>query len=153
MTPEQTVILKALVLAEPSLTTARQTGNDGAIADWLNAPASPAFFGYRSNYTPEQIAAAIDSGITQVDGLSASKRETLLFWANRSHDATLPATIAAINDLCGSQNTLKAAVLDGAKRSLSRAEKALATGAGTSASPATPTWEGQVTSDMASSLR
>ena len=153
LSPAQITALRALVAAEPTLATAILTGNDQAVAAWCNAEASPAFYGWRAKYTSDLIVAAIDAGITQVDGLSASKRDTLLWWAGRDHDATLAATRTAIDDLTGTQNTLKAAVLDGAKRKLTRAEKLLSTGTGSLAVPATTTLDGPITGEDASSLR
>ena len=108
---------------------------------------------WRKNYTPDLISDAIDAGITQLDGLAASKRDSLLWWANRQHDASLAATQAAINDLCGSQNTLKNAVLDGGKRKVTRGEKLYATGTGSLASPGSPGFEGTLTeSDIGAAL-
>lgn len=153
LTTDQITALRALVGAEPSLATAILTGDDQAVAAWCNAEAAPTFYGWRKAYTSELIVAAIDVGITQVDSLTASKRDTLLWWAGRDHDATLAATRTAIDDLTGSQNTLKAAVLDGGKRALTRAEKLLSTGTGSLASPATTALGGPITGEDASSLR
>jgi len=151
MSPEQLTALQIIVAAEPTLSEAVQTGNDAMIAAWLNQLTT--FYVWRKSYTAAQITAAIDVGVTQVDGLSASKRDTLLWWAGRDHDASLASTQAAINDLCGSQNTLKSAVLDGAKRVTNRAEKALANGTGTFAVPGTATFEGDISINDAGLLR
>lgn len=139
--------LRDAILAEtdPTFVEYRTQGATGAMAAFFNAPASPAFYVWRSNYTAEQIAAAIDAGVTQLDGLSASKRESLLWWAGRNHDATQASVQAAINDLCGAQNTLKNAVLDGGKRTLLKGEKLFATGTGTLAAPgALGSFEGNI---------
>lgn len=154
MTPAQITTLRALVQAEPTLASAIQSGDDGVIAAWLNSLASPAFTVWSSQMTVEQIAAAIEVGITQLDGLAANKREVLLWWSERPHS---PKTSqAAISDMCGSQNTLKNALIAAGKRSASRAEKALASvadGNGANATPATLVFEGLVSPDDASSLR
>jgi hypothetical protein len=146
MTPEQLTTLKAAILAETDagFVEYRTQGATGAMAAFYNEQAAPAFYVWRSSYTPDLIANAIDVGVTQLDGLTASKRDSLLWWANRQHDARLAQTRAAINDLCGSQNTLKNAVLDGAKRPVTRGEKLYCTGAGTLASPAAAGFEGTV---------
>jgi hypothetical protein len=52
-----------------------------------------------------------------------------------------------VNDLCGSQNTLKSAVLDGGKRTLMRGERLYATGAGSLASPGATGYEGSISND------
>lgn len=146
MTPQQLTTLKAAILAETNaeFVEYRTQGATGAMAAFYNVEASPAFYIWRKNYTPDLIADAIDIGITQLDGLMASKRDSLLWWANRQHDASLAATQAAINDLCGSQNTLKNAVLDGGKRKVTRGEKLYSTGTGSLASPGATGFEGAI---------
>ena len=138
------VALKAAILADPTLEPLYTIGNMDGLAQALNVTASPAYIVWRDDYTPAQIAEAISVGITQLDGLTASKRDSLLWWANLSHDARKTTTQAAINDLCGSQNTLKAALNDGAKRSATVLEKIFATGTGSAASPGVTTWTGTV---------
>ena len=137
MNDTQKATLKAAILADTALAAIYNNGDLGGLADALNANASPDYIVWRDSYTPEQIALAIDNGITQLDGLTASKRDSLLWWANREHDARAVTAQAAIADLCGSQNTLKTAVLDGAKRKATVLEKVFATGTGTTASPGT----------------
>jgi hypothetical protein len=56
-----------------------------------------------------------------------------------------PAVRAALDDFCGSQNTLKAALQAAEKRNATRAEKLFSTGTGSTASPATMSFEGQLT--------
>lgn len=153
LTSAQIAVLRPLVQAEPSLAQARQTGDDATIAAWLNAEAGPACVAWRSQYTPDLIRDAITNGITQLDGLTGSKRDALLWWAQGAHDARRAEVRAAIDDLTGTQNTLKSALQAGAKRNASRAEKALATGACSSAAPSITTFEGRVSSDDASAMR
>ena len=155
MTPAQLTTLKAAILAETDaeFVEARTLGQTSRMAAFYNVEASPAFYVRSKAYTPALLAEAIDVGITQLDGLSASKRESLLWWANRQHDASLAATQAAINDLCGSQNTLKAAVLDGGKRKLTRGEKLYSSGTGSLASVGSTGFEGTLTeSDIGAAL-
>lgn len=146
LTTEQLGTLKAAILAEndPAFVAARDAGATGEMAAFYNVTATPTFYVWRSNYTPQDIAKAIDNGITQLDGLTASKRDSLLWWAERNHDMTLAQSQAAINDLCGSQNTLKAAMFDGAKRGLLRGERLFATGTGSLAQPGSTTYEGNI---------
>ena len=155
MTNEQLTTLKAAILAEtnPEFVEARTNGQTSRMASFFNGEASPVFYIWRKSYTPDLIADAIDNGITQLDGLTASKRDSLLWWANRGHDASLAATQAAINDLCGSQNILKAAVLDGGKRKVTRGERLFTTGTGSLASPGSAGFEGIFTeSDIGAAL-
>lgn len=148
LTPAQQATLKAYIQNDATLNAQpnNNTGN-GEIANALNAEVSPAWYVWLTSYTPELKARAIDAGITQVDNLTASKRDTLLWWAGRTHDASKAATQQAMSDLCGSQNTLKAALIDGAKRKARVVEKILATGTGSLASPATAGFEGTLTPD------
>jgi hypothetical protein len=140
------VVLKAAIAAETDVAfvAARTQGATGEMAAFYNQPASPAFYIWRSNYTPQDIAKAIDNGITQLDGLTASKRDSLLWWAERSHDMMLAQSQAAVTDLCGSQNTLKTAVLDGGKRTLLRGERMFASGTGSLAAPGSTLYEGNI---------
>ena len=155
MTPEQLVVLKAAILAETdaAFVAARMAGATGTMAAFYNVAATPAFYVWRSEYTAQQISEAIDNGITQLDALTASKRDSLLWWAERSHDMTRSQSQAAVNDLCGSQNTLKAAVLDGGKRTLTRGQRLFASGTGSLAVPGATTFDGTISGDdVASAL-
>lgn len=154
MTPAQQATVKAYIANDGTLSAQpnNNTGN-GEIANALNTEASPAFYVWLTAYTPELKARAIDNGITQVDNLTASKRDTLLWWASRTHDASKAATQAAMSDLCGTQNTLKAALIDGAKRKARLLEKVLATGTGSLASPGTMGYEGAITADEVEYIR
>jgi hypothetical protein len=139
-------VLKAAILAETdaAFVVARQQGATGEMAAFYNQPAVPAFYIWRSNYAPQDIAKSIDNGITQLDGLTASKRDSLLWWAERSHDMTFAQSQAAVDDLCGSQNTLKAAIKDGGKRTLLRGERLFASGTGSLAAPGSTQYEGSI---------
>jgi len=144
LSQDQLPALKAAILAETdaAFVAYRQAGAIGAMAAFYNEPS--AFYVWRSNYSEDQIASSIDKGITQLDALTASKRDSLLWWAGRSHDMRLAESQAAVNDLCGSQNTLKSAVLDGGKRLLTRGEKIFSSGTGTLAAPGATTYEGTI---------
>ena len=135
MTPTQLSTLKAAALTDAMAMAFITSGNDTGLAEWFNAPTNHIV--WRSVLTPDQARAAIIQGAAQLDALTASKRDSLLWWVNRSHDARLATTQAAMADLCGSQNTLKNALLDGAKRNASVLEKIFATGTGTTAAPGT----------------
>ena len=153
LTTEQAATLKVAAQADPAAAAFMAAGNDTELAAWFNAPAAPKFTVWRSAYTPDEKAAAIDVGITQLDALTASKRDSLLWWAGRTHNAALASTQAAMNDLTGSQNTLKNALLAGAKRGASVAEKALASGTGSDAVPATLSFEGSINTNDAAEIR
>ncbi len=149
LTPQQLTTLRAAILAETdaAFVEARTQGATGTMAAFYAQPAVPTFYVWRNNYTPQQIAGAIDNGITQLDALTASKRDSLLWWAERSHDMTRAQSQAAVNDLCGSQNTLKAAILDGGKRALSNGGRLFASGTGSLAVPGATTFDGEISGD------
>lgn len=156
LTTQQLATLKTAILAEtnPDFVFARNNGQNGVMAAFYNVTASPAFYVWKANYTAEEKAAAIDVGITQLDALAGNKREVLLWWANRPHDMRNPTAQAAINDMTGSQNTLKNAMLDGGKRQVKRGERLYCTGTGSLAVPGSTTFEGDVTdTDISAALQ
>lgn len=148
LTPEQLALLKADILADPILAAWAATGMMAQkIAAEYNLPASPAWTVWRSSVTPVEWRAAIigGGGAHQLDALTASKRESLL-WA--VSDTLAPSALAvrtALDDFCGSQNALKGAIQAAQKRTALRAEKLLSTGTGSVASPATMGFEGSLT--------
>lgn len=156
LTPQQLPALKAAIAAatDPEFVFARENGQTGVMASWFNAEASPVFYLWSANYTPEQIVAAIEAGGTQLDGLSASKRECLLWWSRTPHDMRTAVCQAAANDYCGTQNQLKGAVIDGGKRKVKRGERIFCTGTGSLASPGTSTYEGSISdTDISNALQ
>lgn len=116
----------------------------GAIAEWLNA--STSFVCWKSTMTPTEARKAITSGaqLSQLDNLTVGKRDALLYALDESVDTNNSAVRGAIEDLCGTQNTLKAALIAAMKRTVNKAEQLLAAGTGTDAVPATLGWEGQI---------
>jgi hypothetical protein len=156
LSPAQLPTLKAAILAETDagFVADRTASNTPAMAKFYNVDASPNFYVWRSNYSVDQIAAGIEGGITQLDGLTASKREVLLWWAERSHDMRSAASQAAVDDMTGSQNTLKASVLDGGKRKVKRGEKLFTTGTGSLAVPGAAPYEGDISeNDVVAALQ
>ena len=103
--------------------------------------------------TPELARAAIIKGATQLDALTVGKRDSLFYLVSGNLDASDAAVRASLDDLCGLQNTLKGFVQAACKRQASRAEKALATGTGTHAVPATLGYEGVISGNDASLIR
>src|SRR5512139_1892871 len=148
LTTEQRATVKAYILATPDLASKTSgPGTDyGYIASALSAPASPTFYVWRTSYSPEQIRAAmtVNLGTAQLDALTAGKRDSLLWFIGATINPSDTSVQATLDDFCGSQNTLKASLLNGAKRAATLVEKLLATGTGSLASAATLTYEGGV---------
>ena len=146
LTNAQLQTLKAAILADATLNAYPNTA-DGAFdmaRDRLNATASPAFVVWNDAMTPEQFDAGLIAGATQIDALTQGKRDELFMIGARTRDCGNIAVRAAIDDATGSQNVLKAALVATTKRNALLIEKILATGTGTTASPATLGFSGQV---------
>ena len=145
LTTEQLATLKAAILADPVL-NAYPMNSDGdfAIAALLNAPAVPDFIVWRSALTPELARSAIINGAVQLDNLTVGKRDALLYMAQGTLDCRIAAVRTALDDLCGTQNTLKASLLAAEKRKATLVEKILATGTGSDAVPAVTSFDGSI---------
>lgn len=153
MSPEQLQTLKALAQADATAAGYMATGADQALADWLNA-LQPTYYLWRSALTADTSRSAIVKGATQLDSLTAGKRDSLLWLLSESVSPADPDIRQAIDDLCGTQTTLKTALQAAQRRPATRAEKALIlSGTGTYASPATLGWEGTIDVATASSVR
>lgn len=148
LTTQQLQSLKADIVADPVLGQLPNNFESAyQIADAMNTMASPDWYVWRSSVSGDELRNAIigGGGATQLDALTASKRDSLL-WACSDTLTTSNASVrAALDDFCGSQNTLKAALVAVQKRKARRIEKVLSTGTGSSASPATMDYEGTIT--------
>lgn len=148
LTHEQLLALKADIQADPILAQWAATGQMAQeIAAEYNLTAAPAWTVWRSSVTAVEWRAAIigEGGAGQLDALTASKRGSLLWAVEDTLDPSNANVRAALDDFCGSQNTLKAAIQTAQKRQATRAEKLFSTGTGSSASPASMGWEGTLT--------
>jgi hypothetical protein len=142
LTPAQTATLKAAIIADTNLTAQKAAHDTQGIADYLNATST--YIVWRSVMTPDQSRAAVIIGATQLDGLTAGKRDSLFYILSETVSPADPNVRAAIDDLCGSQNTLKNALIAAQKRAATRLEKVFATGTGTTATPGLLVVEGTV---------
>jgi hypothetical protein len=139
LTTAQKVSLNTAIRA-----TALNLEDYGAIADWLNAATT--HVAWKSSLSSIDARKAIVSGdqLGQLDNLTVGKRDALLYALSDNLDTDVAAVRIAIEGLCGTQNTLKAALTAAMKRVTNNAEKILSTGTGTDASPASLGWEGTV---------
>lgn len=128
LSPAQQATLKAFVENDPTLSQHPPTADGAfAIAEALNAEAVPAYPIWR--LVPEADSrAAVLAGGTQLDGLTGSKRESLLFAIGADIDYRLATSRLAIDDFCGGQNVLKAALQATRTRHASVIEKLFASG-------------------------
>lgn len=151
LTPAQMQTLKSLAGADPTAAGYMATADDIALAAWYNTATT--YVIWHPAVTPERWDDHMMEGITQMDGLTVGKRDTLFVVTSRVRDCRDPNVVAAINDLTGSQNTLKARLVAACKRVATRAEQALSTGAGTEAAPGTAAWVGTLSYGEASTIR
>jgi hypothetical protein len=144
LTAAQLATLKAFIASDPTL-SAQPLNTDGAfaIAEAMNAAASPAFTVWRSSVPVEEYRDAVTW--TEVDALTVGKAR---IWEWLTGNMTQPLETArapvrqGLADCWGAATTTRAALLAAAKRSATIAEKLFATGTGTVASPATMEVEG-----------
>lgn len=164
LSPAQSATLRLAVLAEPSLATATQTGDDFAIAAWCNALTDPAWVVYRSVLSRHDILTktsptgtsftwAGGAYITRAQGERDAFRE--MFNDTGTVNPGDPKIQSAFLDIFsgagGAVN--RAHILALSKRPATNAERVLSTGLGTDPNPATLTFEGEVSQGEASMLR
>lgn len=144
--PSQYAALKAAIAADPILSAYPNT-QDGAYMmcqDRLNVAFSPTFYVWQDQLTPDIYDSGLIAGATQIDALTQGKRDELFMIGQRTRNCNDVNVRAAIADAVGSQNTLKAAMQAIQYRPALYVEKIYATGTGTTASPATLVFAGQV---------
>ena len=146
---QQLSILKTAIAAEtdPTFVSLRNAGSTGLMAEWLNGPST--FTVWRTAVPQDEI---MQNGFdwVQVDNLSVGKAriwEWLFSNDNRTMNPSKPNVRAGIDECWKGTSAMlavRAAIYVHCKRVATRAEKVFATGVGTDASPATLSWEGQV---------
>jgi hypothetical protein len=146
LTPAQLQTLKAAIESDPVL-NALPNNTDSAfeIAAQFNADASPAFVVWNTRVSVDEI---MRNGMdwARVDNLTVGKAR-IWDWLSRlgTFDASKANVRAGIDAAwvgTAADLAVRASVYTHCKRNATRAEKALATGAGSDASPATMTFEG-----------
>lgn len=151
LTAPQMQTLKALAAADQTAAGYMATADDVALAAWYNEPT--AYVIWHPAVTPERWDDHMMQGITQMDGLTVGKRDTLFVVMGRTRDCRDQNVRTSIDDLTGTQNTLKGVLQAACKRVATRAEQALSTGAGTTASPGTAAWVGTLSYGVVSMIR
>lgn len=161
LTTPQLQALKAAILADQEL-AAQPNNSDGnfAIAAALNQPATPAFYVWRTSVAITEI---MQNGFdwTRVDNLTAGKARIWEFMtaANQVNPslANVRAGFLATFSVAADQVT-RQGIFNHSQRQATRAEKLLATGAGTTATdqgvgPATMGFEGALSFDDVAQAR
>lgn len=170
-------VLRAVVLEEPTLETARINGDDYAISDWCNAVASPAYKVWNTTTPTATIGDAITWGsLTPVDTPDGTATFTNRALAAQAKQLNLQILIQGRETLSTGRSNIRSGLQDaltdlptgtsGAlrnggwqavkliiQRNATNAEKILTSGAGTATTPSDLVFEGQVTPTEASLLR
>lgn len=166
LTPAQCTTLKALAMADQTAAALIAAGNDIALADWFNTPTAD--YIWRSSVPVDEVFDAITwANLTPVDvpdDSAAYTNRALLCQAKqinlqillqgRERVAAAKAAVrgglsdALLNVPSGAAGAAQGAGWAAVKAVISRfgtrAEMALASGAGTQASPSTPAFDGQL---------
>ena len=159
LTPQQLTTLRALVQAEPTLATARQTGDDSAICAWLNEVTTTAV-------KPRTIVARNVLGELGLAGATMLEKIENFGLVPRIGDDLEPLRIATkwgMRMLQGDGLDIGNATTRGLLAGLAQAgiitaderdaALAMALQPATRAEAALPNWSGMVSSDDASSMR
>lgn len=122
---------------------------NAAIAGWYGLFPAVDFWGWKTSQSRMENRRAVMNTAgagNQLDGLTAGKRESLIFGLDDTIDCRLAAVRTTIDDWCGGQAVLKAAIIDSFKRKLRNIEKLFATGGvgGLFATPADLVVEGTI---------
>lgn len=152
LTNAQLLTLRAAAISNATAAAYIAATDDQGLADWFNVDQT-AYIVWRTSLTPDQARSAIVQGATQLDALTTGKRDSLFWLLSEPVRPTDAAVRLAIDDLCGTQATLKSALQSALRRTATRAEKLLATGTGTTGNPATLTYEGVLSAADASVVR
>jgi hypothetical protein len=149
-TEPQRLLLLAAAQAEPTIQTCLTAGDDGCVANWFNSVST--FIVWKNRQLEDEVYAQAGFDFTLVDGLTVGKRDE---WSNfifkqsfcNPSKANIRAGVVDVWSGTAAKNAVQAVILGLFKRSATQAEKALATGTGTTAIPGTLGFEGQIQVD------
>lgn len=148
----QATTLRTTALAEPSIAQAIANGDDSSVAAWFNTAST--FIVWKNSISCKELS---DGAIvwTAVDALTAGKAR---IWEWLCKYETINPSKAnvrqGLQDAFGAGSATVIAATPLIKRAATNAEKALATGTGTTATPGLLTFEGRISvNDVSSILR
>lgn len=153
MTPAQRAAVLAAINADPAAAALRAANDDEGLAAWLNADASPAVVVWRTSVSAQEMQAAYVW--TEMDTLTQARFNALtLMLQGGTLNPSMANVRQGLADIFAGATlaTTRAALLALAKRNASRFERILATGAGTSASPATLAEPGPIAAAQVSTI-
>jgi hypothetical protein len=149
-TTAQLQAIKTAINADPALASQPNTPDGAfAIADALNAQAAPAFIVWRTRVPQDEIT---QNGFAwvEVDSLTVGKARIWEWLFRNSEEAINPSKVNVRDGIIevwkgtAARLAVQAAVFVHCKRPATRLEKILATGTGTTESPATMGYEGDI---------
>jgi len=151
LTGPQAAALKAAATADPAAAALMSSADDVALAAWFNAPDPAGCIVWRPDVPVSEANAAMVW--TEVDTLSVGKAR-IWEWLRLVNvlDYRSASIRQGINDAFAGLAT-RAQVINTGKRTATRAEKALSTGACTSVAPSLMTFYGSITYGEASLIR
>jgi hypothetical protein len=144
LTPTEKATLKAAALAETSIITCIEIGNDDCVSAWFNSVTT--FVAWRTNVPASEYH---NSAIvwTAVDSLTVGKAR---IWEWMSKYGNIDPSKANVRqgfaDAFGAASATTVAATALSKRFATTAEKILSTGIGTTAAPGLMTFEGTLSS-------
>ena len=151
LTPAQQATIKADIIANPDLSAFPNTlDGNFEIAKLYNLQASPDYYVWKTNVALNEVGKAFNG--TELAGLTTgnnSRLQTIAMYLQGGVNPSLPDNRQFFDDVfSGASGTITRPALNALwKRLAKRAEKVLVTGAGTSNSPSTLGFEGNVTVD------
>lgn len=146
LTTQQLASLKADILADPIL-AAEPMNDDGHfdIAAAYNLPASPSFTVWKTAVSTSDVKDVVNW--TEFIGRTAGERDAFQFLlSNEIINPSSPNVRQGIQDMFSGPSgvTSRAAIFARSKRGSTRAEKLFASGTGSDGSPATMSFEGNL---------
>lgn len=151
LTTTQVATLRTVVQADPTAAALAAAADDVGLAAWLNAPDPAACIVWRSDVPISEANATMVW--TEVDGLAVGKAR-IWEWMRLVNvlDYRQASIRQGINDAFAGLTT-RVQVINTGKRTATRAERALASGACTSVSPSIMTFTGVLSYADASLIR
>lgn len=157
LTTQQSADLAAAIIAEPAVAAFLATGDDGSIAAYYNAPASPTQLAWLTSVSSR----ALDEGAdySAFDSVAAGKRDAwALFLQYAPRDMSKNKNRKAVTDVWGNATggSISESILQASTRKATRVEvlfggNVASTGA---VSALKLNWEGRITDiDVAQALR
>jgi hypothetical protein len=147
LTDSEKTLLRTAALAEPSIQSCITVGADVCVADWFNSETT--FVVWKTRQNENEIYAQTGFDFTLVDGLTNGKRDewsNFLFKEGFCNPSKTNIRNGVIDVWSGTaaKNAVQAVILNLFKRNATQAEKILSTGTGTTLSPGTMTFEGNL---------